>query len=144
MSPVCLDAGLVIKLVSPEPDSPQVEAAFQKWKAEGVDLVAPAFAAAEVDSVFRQKVMRGELTEELADEAFRLAARLPIRLDVAMDCRERAWEMARQFRFPTVYDAVYLALAETRQYEFWTADRKLYECVKEQLAFVRLLANKTD
>ncbi len=144
MSLVCLDAGLVIKLVSPEPDSPQVEAAFQEWKAENVDLIAPAFAAAEVDSVLRQKVVRGELTQELADAAFHLASRLPIRLDMAMDCRERAWEIARRFGFPTVYDAVYLALAEMRGCPFWTADRKLYERVKEQLAFVRPLADKEE
>lgn len=139
MNAVCLDAGLIVKLVTLEPDSPQVEAAFQKWKGQGVDLVAPAFAAAEVDSVLRQKVLRGDLTEELADAAFRLASQLPIGLDLALDCRWRAWEIARVFTFPTVYDAVYLALAEMRQCEFWTADRRLYERVKEQLAFVRLL-----
>jgi predicted nucleic acid-binding protein len=94
MSGVCLDAGLVVKLVSQEPDSPHAEAAFRKWKTEGIELIAPAFAPAEVDSVLRQKVVRGELNEELGDAAFRLAAQLPIRYDLASDCRVRAWELA--------------------------------------------------
>ena len=140
--PVCIDASLVIKFVSPEPDSPRAEALFQKWKDEKVGLIAPYFAAAEMDSVLRHKVVRGELTSEVADAAFQVARRLPIQFDPAEDCRERAWQIATQLGFSTVYDAVYLALAERRGCEFWTADGKLYERVKERLGFVKLLSTQ--
>ena len=136
---VCVDAGLVVKFVSPEPDSPQAEALFQKWKAEKVELIAPGFAMAEMDSVLRHKVVRGELSAEVAEAAFHVARRLPIRFDPAEDCRERAWQLAAQLDLSTVYDAIYLALAEQRGCEFWTADGKLYERVRNRLAFVRYL-----
>ncbi len=80
-------------------------------------------------------------TLDTAEQAFQFARSLPIVFDVenAPACRERAWEIAKQFNFATVYDAVYLALAEFRGCEFWTADQKLYERVKAQLPYVRCL-----
>ncbi len=141
MTCVCVDAGLVIKLVTAEEDSALAEQLFAQWKAHHTEMIAPAFAAAEVDSVLRQKVVRGELTQPAADAAFQLARRLPITFDGDTDYRERAWEIAKQFQFSQAYDAAYLALAEQRGCEFWTADKKLRERVKdtEQFDFVRLL-----
>ncbi|MBI5651375.1 MAG: type II toxin-antitoxin system VapC family toxin [Chloroflexi bacterium] len=138
---VCVDAGLVIKFISPESDSAQVEALFARWKQDNVAMIAPAFAPAEMDSVLRQKVVRKELTSEVADAAFQLVCQLPITIDAETDCRTRAWELAKQFELPTVYDAVYLALAEAHQCDFWTADRKLFARVKDQLVYVKHLSN---
>ena len=135
----CVDAGLVVKFVSPEADSAQVETLFARWKNNNVVMIAPAFAPAEMDSVLRQKVVRMELTSDVADGAFQLACKLPITIDTETECRQRAWEIAKQFELSTVYDAVYLALAEARQCEFWTADQKLFERVME-LSYVRLLS----
>jgi predicted nucleic acid-binding protein len=47
--------------------------------------------------------------------------------------------IAREFQFPTVYDATYLALAELSQCEFWTADEKLFKQVRDKLTFVKWL-----
>ena len=55
--------------------------------------------------------------------------------------RERAWEIASEFQFPTVYDATYLALAELSQCEFWTADEKLFMQVRNKLTYVQWLGN---
>ncbi len=134
---VCVDAGLAVKLVSPEADSAHVEALFAQWKAKDIAMIAPAFAPAEMDSVLRQKIVRGDLSPEIADAAFQLARQLPITFDTETNCRERAWELARQFEFSTVYDAVYLALAEAHQCEFWTADQKLFERVRKMLPYVK-------
>ena len=51
--------------------------------------------------------------------------------------RQRAWEIATDFGFATVYDATYLALAELRGCEFWTADERLVNQVKDTLSFVK-------
>jgi predicted nucleic acid-binding protein len=53
--------------------------------------------------------------------------------------RERAWEIATAFGFATVYDATYLALAELRGCEFWTADERLFNQVTDKLFFVKWL-----
>lgn len=135
---VCVDAGLVVKFVTPEVDSASVESLFAQWKETQVAMIVPAFAPAEIDSVLRHKVARGELTPDVADAAFQLVCRLPIIIDTETNCRARAWEIAKQFEFPTVYDAVYLALAEAHHCEFWTADQKLFERVNK-LPYVKHL-----
>ena len=66
---------------------------------------------------------------------------LPIKTIHVPQQRERAWEIAREFQLPTVYDATYLALAELRQCEFWTADEKLFKRVRDKLSFVQWLGN---
>jgi predicted nucleic acid-binding protein len=55
--------------------------------------------------------------------------------------RQRAWEVAAVYGFATVYDATYLALAELRGCEFWTADERLFQRVKDTLTFVKWLQN---
>ncbi len=99
----------------------------------------PAFGAAEVDSAIRRRVRTKQLTPDVGEEAFHAAVQLPVHLD-SSDCRRRAWEMATAFDLETVYDAVYLALAELRGCEFHTRDRRLYERVKDRLPFVHLLS----
>ncbi len=139
MTRVCVDANIVIALLLQEPESAQVDVLFQKWKADGVEIIMPAFGAAEVDSAIRRRVRMKELTPEVGEAAFRAAVQLPIRFDSA-DCRHSAWELATELDLATVYDAVYLALADLRGCEFHTADQKLYAQVKERLPFVRLLS----
>lgn len=141
MNCVCVDAGLVVKFVTAEEDSSLVEELILRWRASETEMIAPAFASAEVDSVLRQKVIRGELTQAVADAAFHVACRLPITLVTESNYRERAWEIASSLAFPTVYDAVYLALAEQRGCEFWTADNRLYDRVKDKFGFVKLLGD---
>ena len=58
----------------------------------------------------------------------------------SLGIRLRAREIARRFGQERVYDSTYAALAETRGCEFWTADYAFYMAVKDELAFVRFLA----
>ena len=47
--------------------------------------------------------------------------------------------LAARFNRPAAYDAHYLALAEMMNCEFWTADRRLFNVVKDELPWVRWL-----
>jgi predicted nucleic acid-binding protein len=139
---VCVDASLAVKVVVPEPGSDKADALFEQWSNEGKVLIAPAFFAVETDSILRQKVvLRRELTPEQAEVAFAELQAIPIQQIAAPGHRQRAWEIATTFDFATVYDATYLALAELRGCEFWTADERLFNQVKDQLAFVKWLEN---
>jgi predicted nucleic acid-binding protein len=139
---VCVDASLAIKVVVPESDSDKADALFEHWTSEEKQLIAPAFFEVEADSILRQKVLlRGELTADQAQRAFASLLALPIQATHSVEQRERAWQIAHEFRFPTVYDATYLALAELRQCEFWTADEKLFKRVRDKLTFVRWLGS---
>ena len=145
MSPaqeVCVDASLAVKVVVTEPDSDKADALFDEWAYEGKQLIVPAFFAVETDSILRQKVaLRKELTPEQAEAAFAKLQTLPIQQIAVVGQRQRAWEMATDYGFVTVYDATYLALAELRGCEFWTADERLFNRVKDTLTFVKWLRN---
>lgn len=140
ISEICVDASLVVKVVVVEPDSDKADALFTLWANEGRRLIAPVFFEVETDSILRQKVMiRKELTPEQAEYAVAKLRSLPIQLISVPGQRQRAWEIASRFNFATVYDATYLALAEMRVCEFWTADRRLVAQVKDALTFVRCI-----
>jgi predicted nucleic acid-binding protein len=139
---VCVDASVAVKVVVTEPDSDKADALFEEWANEGKRLIAPAFFQVETDSILRQKVvLRKELTPEQAEVAFAKLQSLPIQPVSAPGQRQRAWEIAIAFGFPTVYDATYVALAELRGCEFWTADERLFKPVKDKLPFVKWLGN---
>lgn len=139
---VCVDASLVVKVVVPEPDSDRADALFHEWTSHGTRLIAPAFFEVETDSILRQKAMlRQELTSEHAEIAWTKLRELPIQQLSIEGQRQRAWEIATDFGLATVYDATYLALAELRACEFWTADERLVNQVKNTLSFVKWLGD---
>jgi predicted nucleic acid-binding protein len=142
---VCVDASIAVKVVVTEPDSDKADALFHEWAKKGMQLIAPAFFAAETDSILRQKVMlRKELTPEQAETAFAKLQALPIQQIAMPGQRQRAWEMAVGYGFATVYDAAYLALAELRGCEYWAADERLFHRVKATLTFVKCLQNYAE
>ncbi len=147
MSPpneVCVDAGLAVKAVTDEFISEVAAALFAEWDRSGVRLIASSFFTVESDSILRQKVvLRRELLEEDAELVFTRLRALPIRHVSARRQRERSWQIAKQFNLPVVYDATYLALADLRRCEFWTADERLVSRVSSELTFVRWLGDYT-
>jgi predicted nucleic acid-binding protein len=133
---VCVDASLAIKVVVPEAGSDKADALFDHWAGEEIQLIAPVFFEVETDSILRQKVfLRRELTVDQAQLAFASLRALPIKTKHSAEQRER------EFQFPTVYDATYLALAELSKCDFWTADEKLFKQVGDKLTFVQWLGN---
>ncbi|GIV76846.1 MAG: hypothetical protein KatS3mg050_1240 [Litorilinea sp.] len=66
---------------------------------------------------------------------------LKIRLSHRKGIFPLAWELAKQFNQPRAYDTAYLALAQLHQCDFWTADEKLYNAVKDALPWVKWVGN---
>jgi predicted nucleic acid-binding protein len=139
MTEVCVDACLVVKLVTREPDSDLADTLFSTWYDQGTRLIAPPFLPIEVDSVLRQKAMlRRELTVEQARACFAAACQVPIEFLSLPGQRDLAWSFAEELLLPHVYDTTYLALAKLCDCEFWTADQRLVK-VCQSLPFVRWL-----
>jgi len=86
-------------------------------------------------------MLRKELTLEQAEVAFATLQALPIQPMSVLGQRQRAWELAAVYGFATVYDATYLARAELHGCEFWTADERLFQKVRDTLPFVKWLRN---
>jgi predicted nucleic acid-binding protein len=139
---VCVDASIAVKVVVTEPDSDKADALFDEWANNGTRLIAPAFFDVETDSILRQKVMlRREMQPEQAEMAWAKLQNMPIQQLSVVGQRQRAWEISIDLGLATVYDATYLALAELRGCEFWTADERLLNRATGKLAFVKWLGD---
>jgi predicted nucleic acid-binding protein len=136
-SPVCIDANLIIRALTPGPFTGNVLALLAHWQQQQQDLIAPALLAFEVTSTLRRLVHLRELTPEEGEEAFRGFLRVRVRLTHRQSLFPLAWRLARQYQRPRAYDTAYLALAQLHQCEFWTADERLYNAVRHDLAWVK-------
>jgi predicted nucleic acid-binding protein len=122
---VVVDASVVLKLVLSEPDSDTVQALWTAWVTTETQIYAPCHLRFEVTSVLRNRVHRGLLTEEEGEAAHRLFLTYNVILVHPEGLAEAAWATASKLGRPTAYDSYYLALAETMECEFWTADLRL-------------------
>ncbi len=136
---VCVDSNIVLKLAIDEQDSDQARALWEQWAQQGTEIVAPPLLWYEVISVLRHQVHVSRFTVGEGREALDSIFVLSISSVMPAGFHQMAWELATQFGLPTGYDAHYLAVAHSLACEFWTADKRLYNAVKEQLPWVRSL-----
>ena len=129
---LCLDTNVLVSYLVADENSPQADALVLEAVLGIARLVIPAFAWAEVGSVLRKKVRMGLLTIDEAQGCYEDFNNLPIDYINGESVRARSWELAEQYQLPTLYDAAFLACAESESAEFWTADkvllRKLLPC----------------
>jgi predicted nucleic acid-binding protein len=138
MSEVCVDASFALKLVLPEFLSRPVRTQWEAWLDRGTAAVAPWLWLFECHAVLRRKVWRQELTDAEARDAWRLLRRQAIQPVHPRGIFDRAWAMAQELDRPTTYDTVYMATAELRGCELWTADSRLARLAGARYPWVRL------
>ncbi len=142
MTELCVDASVAVKwAVKGEQHRSKARKLLHDAVARGLDLIAPPFFTAEVDTAIQRRVHQGRFTPAQAQAAFALLDAAPVLILNIPGVRQQARRIAEQFHQPTVYDATYLALAELRGCEFWTADEPLFKLVSPTLSFVRFLPN---
>lgn len=84
-------------------------------------------------------VVRGDLDEESARAARDRLLAMPIRLPAPAGLLQRAWDLARRYERPQVYDSFYLALADMLDVDLWTADRRFFNALRGEEPRVRML-----
>jgi predicted nucleic acid-binding protein len=129
MTNLIVDASVAAKWLLVEVDSEKATALFAAWTAGQVELLAPEILPAEVYSALWKRVMRGLLP---AADAIRLQDQfsdLRIPLQPIRELVDVAFDLALRFRH-SVYDGLYLALANQTGGDFVTADEKLFNLVK--------------
>lgn len=132
------DASVVAKWVLPEADSPKALALAEAWAGEGLAPVVPTLLWSEVGNVLHRRTAAGELTPTQAHRLWRQLLGLGLTTRSEVGLSPRALELAQELRLPSVYNAVYLALAEAEDAEFWTFDVRLYRAASKALPWVRL------
>ncbi|BAZ13770.1 hypothetical protein NIES4071_56100 [Calothrix sp. NIES-4071] len=119
---LCIDTSVWIPYLVPEQYQAQATIVIDEALSQNIRIVAPTFAWAEVGSVLRKKTRAGSITIQEAQEIFEDFCELPVDYIDTQAIRVRAWNIAVDYGLPTLYDAVFLACAESFSAEFWTAD----------------------
>jgi predicted nucleic acid-binding protein len=126
-----IDTSALIRLFVPDGPLPDGFDEFLRGVERGLNTaIAPELLPAETANVLNKMRKAGELED---DESIRLLSDLlevPIRLFPHRALILRAFELARQHNL-TVYDTLYLALAEDHGAVIFTADRKLLKAAAE-------------
>lgn len=132
------DASVVVKWLLPEEGSEEALALADRWARQGTTAVVPTLLWTEVANTLHQRTRQGDLPASAARELLQelMDSGLETRSEVGL-CR-RALRLADSLGLAAVYDAVYLAVAETEGAEFWTFDRRLHSRVSGVFPWVRL------
>jgi predicted nucleic acid-binding protein len=123
---VVVDASLAVKWLVPEVHSDKAYTLARSWAAEGTQPIAPYLMPVEVANALHRRVVRREVTVEVATGLLESLLASGIELREPTRLHSRALELADRLRQDAAYDAHYLALAETLDCEFWTADERFY------------------
>lgn len=117
-----LDASVAIKVLVDEEGSEQARALMMS----GTRFTAPEFVMAEIASTLLKHVRRRQLLRDYAEAALARAAGLFDELVPTRRLAGRAFEIAADHG-ASAYDAMYVALAESRGLPLATADLRLVE-----------------
>ena len=123
---ICIDASLALMWLLPAELNDQANALRKKWDLENAQLISAPLFNAEVTSVLRKQVYFQKLLPEEGEEAFSL--HLDMGVEIIRDSariQKKAWELAKKHNRPRTYDMQYLAVAEIKDCDFWTADKRL-------------------
>jgi predicted nucleic acid-binding protein len=134
---VVVDASLAAAWVLPEAQSEAALGCAERWLAAGTTLHAPGLFVAELTNALHQRIRRGELSEDTARAALETIAAFDVELREEPGAPARALTLASSHSVPSTYDCYYLALAESHDCEFWTADERFFNAVRAREERVR-------
>lgn len=136
---ICVDASVAAKWVLEEPNSDQAEALYVDAIGGDQAIYAPPLLRFEVANVIRRRMVARGLPLAEANRIFVQFLQYRITLIAPDIMLSRAFAIADEFAILAIYDATYIALAESLGCTYWTADRRIHRVVGHRLSFVRLL-----
>lgn len=137
-SPVCVDAGILVRLLTGQ-DQETIPPLWERWRSERRTLIAPLWLRYEVTNALHRLRAANTLSDEVTQSALRSVLDLPVGLRSDPELRVQALAVAARFRLPAAYDAHYLALSARERAEFWTTDGRLSNAVRHALPWVHLV-----
>ncbi len=84
----------MLKLLLSEPDSHLAEALWQRWIADGAELIAPYLFPFAVTAVIRKLSHRGLLDPALGEQALKKGLEFDVKYQTFVGIHERAWALA--------------------------------------------------
>ena len=138
---VVIHASLVMQLLVAKQFSTQARQINDLWRAMGIRMAAPDFIHVEVASALYKKIPAGIISINLAVELMTEFYAMDINIYPASLLHQRAIELALELRQRMPYDSHYLALAESLNCDFWTADRPFYRAAQPHHPRVQWIGN---
>lgn len=118
-----VDASIAIKWFLPEIHSEYA------LRLQGIpDLYAPDFMLLECSNILIKKVRRDELEKSVADDIQQVLLQVPITFTPWQDLLVESAEVAHG-TYRSLYDCLYLVLAQRLGGKMVTADKKFYEAL---------------
>lgn len=138
---VVLDSGIFLATIMNEPFTSNSKRLIADLVLANMQIVVPALFHYKVVATLRKWLYRGMIS--LPDAIFAREELLTRTLIYILDFSllRRAFDLATQYNRPTAYDSQYLAVAERYNCEFWTADEKLYNAIRQQNPYIRWIGN---
>jgi predicted nucleic acid-binding protein len=134
-----IDASTAAKWqLSDEPEAEQARLMLHDYVQEHVTFIVPSIWHYEVANVVNKAVSTERLTEEERAMAFQALQALDIAI-VPFPTPAEAYRLTRTYR-RSIYDSLYLAVAQSHQLDLWTGDRRLYNAMRQAL----LLSNGSE
>lgn len=135
-----VDASAVLCAYLPDEFSLFARKLFEDYALGRVDLYAPGLLTLELINACLVAKRRGRVSEQLLDKLVEEIAVLQVnRVEVEARSKE-IFAVSKRFNL-TAYDACYVVAAQMKGCMLVTADRKLYDAVKNELSFVVNLEN---
>ena len=107
-------------------DTPQIRARLRTLRSNGTQFHVPALWRFEITNALHRSTRAGMITSERRDQTLAAAWALPIVYHDEIVLHQRAAEIALALGVGAAYDALYLALSERLNIQFYTCDRRLY------------------
>ncbi|MDX9993415.1 MAG: type II toxin-antitoxin system VapC family toxin [Anaerolineales bacterium] len=124
-----LDASVAIKAILPNPLQGHCRALVETF-AE-VQPVSPALWGHETTSAISKTVHFGQITEAEGRLALEQLAALNVQLFTPnLEQNQAAFDWTIRLKRAAAYDSYYLALAQSLDCDFWTADSRLFNALK--------------
>ena len=136
-----VDASVAAKWFLPEPYKEQAEKLLRDFIDEKVNLIASDHIVSEVGNIlWKRSTLRGHISVTQASQSYAYFLALGIVLRPSAVLAAAALKLAAEEHL-TVYDALYVVLAEKDGCDFVTADEKVVKKLGQKFPLVRWLGD---
>ncbi len=134
---IVIDANIAVSLVIYVDYTPTCRALMRAVARAQTPICVPMLWEYEITSTLRKFQAAGRLSANEAETGLIQLSQLKIeRIPPDINLHKRALSWAASANQMVAYDAQYLALAESLGAEMWTADKRLYNALKDSVTWL--------
>jgi predicted nucleic acid-binding protein len=143
MSEVVVDASVALKWLIEEEYSDAAASLMEDSLNVGTVIVGPPHLPGEVANALYRRMQRSQnsITRPEAEEALATFLALPIQIISSQELYARAFAFALHAGLSSLYDSIYVVLAQLMGVELWTDDRRLLSVLARTAPWVRAIGD---